>query len=83
MDSFTCLGVDFSYNGNFKKGIDKQVSHTRNALLGMRTRARKLHLKIDIQIELFDKLVPPVLLYGCEVWGFGDLKSIEIFKRKF
>ncbi len=49
----------------------------------MRTRVRELHLKTDIQIELFDKLVAPVLLYGCEVLGFGDLKPIEIFYRKF
>ncbi len=49
----------------------------------MRTRARELHLKIDIQIELFDKLVILVLLYGCEVWGLGELKPVEIFYRKF
>ena len=25
-------------------------------------------LPLDIQIELFDKLIVPILLYGCEVW---------------
>ncbi len=49
----------------------------------MSTRAWEIHLKIDIQIELFDKLVFPVLLHGCELWGFGDLKPIDIFYRKF
>ena len=33
--------------------------------------------------ELFDKTVLPVLIYGCEVWGFVDLKDVEIFYRKF
>ena len=25
----------------------------------------------------------PVLLYGCEVWGFVDLARIEVFYRNF
>ena len=29
---------------------------------------RKLMLPLDIQIELFDRLIVPILLYGCEVW---------------
>ena len=26
---------------------------------------------------LFDKIVKPILLYGCEVWGFSDNYVIE------
>ncbi len=48
----------------------------------MRTRARVLHLKTDIQIGFLEKLVFPVLLYGCEVWCYGDLKPNEIFCSK-
>ena len=29
------------------------------------------------RIELFDKLVTPILNYGCEVWGFCQAKQIE------
>ena len=36
-------------------------------------KSRSLLLPIDLQIELFDKLVKPILLYGSEVWGFGTL----------
>ena len=25
-------------------------------------------LPLDIQVELFDRLIVPILLYGCEVW---------------
>ena len=28
----------------------------------------KLMLPLEIQIELFDRLIVPILLYGCEVW---------------
>ena len=28
-------------------------------------------------------MILPILLYGCEIWGFENLESIEIFYRKF
>ena len=39
--------------------------------------------KIDIQCELFDKLVVPVILYGSELWGFTAFEMLEVFFRKF
>lgn len=33
--------------------------------------------------ELFDKMVVPILLFGCEVWGFEKLYSIERVHFKF
>lgn len=26
---------------------------------------------------MFDKIVKPILLYGCEVWGFGNIALVE------
>ena len=34
-------------------------------------------------LDLFDKMILPILLYGCEIWSFENLESIEIFYRKF
>ena len=68
---------------NLKKCITKQVNQGRKALFGMLAKARRLHLDIDIQLDLFNKLVVPVLLYGSEVWGFEDISLIEIFHRRF
>ncbi len=30
---------------------------------------RKLGLPIDLQLELFDRMIVQIMLYGCEVWG--------------
>ena len=33
---------------------------------------RKDGLSVNIQLDLFEKMVKPILLYGCEVWGFSN-----------
>ena len=38
---------------------------------------RLKQLPIDVQLQLFDSVVLPVLLYGCEIWGFENLAIIE------
>ena len=74
------LGVKLNYNGNYKKMIAKQITQARKALYCI---ARKLQLPIDIQCQLFDHLVLPILLYGSEIWGYEDLLQVEVFHRKF
>ena len=44
----------------------------------------RLHnLSIKCQLDLFDKTVKPILLYGCETWGFGKNDVIERVHLKF
>ena len=40
-------------------------------------------LPFDIQIDLFNKIVKPILLYGCEIWGFGNLDYIERVQLRY
>lgn len=46
-------------------------------------KAKKLRLPVDIQLDLFDRLVVPIMIYGCEVWGFENLKQIEIVHTQY
>ena len=41
------------------------------------------NLSIECQLEMFDKVVVPVLLYGSEVWGFENLDIIESVHLRF
>ena len=34
-------------------------------------------LSINCQLDLFDKMVKPTLLYGCEIWGLGNKEIID------
>ena len=82
-EEYKYLGVVFNYNGSFKKAIGQQIIQSRKAMFGLLERAKKLPLPIDITCELFDRVVTPILLYGCEVWGMSDIRDVEIFHRSF
>jgi hypothetical protein len=56
-------------NESFCKNKSKLVNQGKKSLYSILKKSRKLNLPIDLQIELFDTMVAPVLLYGCEVWG--------------
>ena len=82
-DDYIYLGIKFNYNGLFTKAIEKQIDQARKAMFIVLEKARKLQLPIDIILELFDKCVVPILLYGSEVWGWSNLRELEIFHRSF
>ena len=46
-------------------------------------KGRRLKLPTDIMLKLFDSCVAPILLYGCEVWGYENTDIIEKVHTKF
>jgi hypothetical protein len=47
-------------------------------------RKGRIHnLSIKYLLDLLDKIVKPILLYGCEIWGFGKNDIIERVHLKF
>ena len=44
---------------------------------------RNLSLPFDVQIDLFDKMIKPILLNGSELWGVGNVDIIEKVQLKF
>ena len=44
----------------------------RKAMNLLYKRIRNLNLPIDLQIKLFDHTIAPILLYGCEIWGYPN-----------
>ncbi len=37
----------------------------------------------DLQLDLFDRMIVPIMLYGCEVWGPENYTETEKFDLKF
>ncbi len=45
--------------------------------------SRNLDSPVDIEIELFNALIVPVLTYGCELLGDNIKRGIELVRMKF
>ena len=44
---------------------------------------RQFNLPLECQLDLFDNIVVPILLYECEIWGFESLDILERTYLKF
>ena len=77
------LGLIFNFNGSFTKAIKERLTPARKAMFSLNEKAVNLLLPPDIHLDLFDKMIAPIVLYGSEIWGYGNLEPLEIFYRKF
>jgi len=77
LNEFKYLGFIFNKKRKFSSMKKHVVNQARKALFGLYTNIRNLDLSIACQLKLFDNLVVPILTYGCEFWGVGDLSGIK------
>ena len=74
---FKYLGVVFKSTGSFNNcKVYLKVQATK-AMFALLSKGRVLNLPVDVMLELFDKTVLPIMLYGCEIWGFGNNNILE------
>jgi hypothetical protein len=41
------------------------------------------HLSVSCQLDLFDKIIIPMLTYGSEIWGYENIDILEKVHVKF
>ena len=80
---FKYLGVIFSRGGSFQASIKHNCEQAAKAMFLLIRKMKTLDLSVDTQIELFDKMIKPILLYGSEIWGYSNVKPIERIHVKF
>jgi hypothetical protein len=83
VNEYKYLGLLFSRSGSFNKAKQEIAKQATIAMYSLIKKAKDLCLSIDLQIDLFSKIVKPILLYGCEIWGFGNLDVLERVQLKF
>ena len=82
-DSYSYLGSLFNYDGKFNKAKCDLFARGNRAIFSLIPKCRQLNLPIDVQLELFDTLVVPTILYGCEIWGHEWFGISETLHLKF
>ena len=84
VENCTYLGVNFSRNNSFTKGLKERSPqiYQSQSVLDLHTLRHPSPSACHI-FELFDCLLKPKLLYGCEIWGNGSCKSLELYHTRF
>ena len=67
VDDYSYLGICFKYNGNFAKAKQHLVDQAQKALFSIYQKIRNNNIPFHMQLQLFDSLVEPILLYGTEL----------------
>ena len=75
LNEFKYLGFIFNKKRKFSSMKKHVVYQVKKTLFCLYTKIRILF--IACQLKLFDNLVVPILTYGCEFWGVGDLSGIK------
>jgi hypothetical protein len=82
-NEYKYLGLYLSRTKSFKKTKQHIADQANKAMFSLQKKIRSLNLTIDLQVDLFNKAIKPILLYGCEIWGFSGSKELEKIQLKF
>ena len=78
VNSFKYLGVFFTAGGSFSEAQNTLAGQAQKALFKLNKYLYKFtFISPKHRIELFDKLITPILNYASEVWGFKQANCIE------
>ena len=82
------LGIDIHHRLNYNYSIKKRMNGGWKAYFGLENNCKEANLVVwDKKKLLFETLVIPVILYGCEVWGCSisreSSRKIEKIQKSF
>ena len=60
------------------KAKNNQISQAKRATYGLLNEIMKFDLP-----DLYDKLSMPIMLYGCETWGFKNTQQVNVTCNSF
>ncbi|MCG8046717.1 MAG: reverse transcriptase domain-containing protein [Candidatus Thiodiazotropha endolucinida] len=83
VNEYKYLGIFLSKSGKYLNAKKHVAEQANNAMFSLLRKSRSLNLPLSMQIDLFNKMIKPILLYGCEIWAVGNLDIIERVQLKF
>ena len=84
VNKFTYLGIVFTTWGSFTETQNTLTGQARKALFLLEKYVYKfITLAISHMIDLFVKLILPILNYCSEVWGFIQANTVECVHLHF
>ena len=79
VSNFIYLGINFSTTGSFICTQKTLAGQAKKAMFSLNQyRSSFVEMNPHVSMELFDKLIVPILLYGSELWGFNEGRCVEL-----
>ena len=69
VQSYCYLDIDISASGSFGQAISNLNDKAGKAMFPLIDTIFKFDLNIKKSIDLFHRLIAPIVLYGCEIWS--------------
>ena len=88
VSSYRYLGINSHHQLNWNYSIEKMINGGQKDYFGLENNCKVANLVMwDKKKLLFETLVTPVILYGCEVWGCNisreSWRKIEQIQKRF
>lgn len=83
-DTYTYLGVEVSSNCNWEEAKATRIRKSTRALFKVYRNLNDFGtVTPSLVLRIFDSKILPILLYGCEIWGVGNIEDVISFANKF
>jgi len=84
VNKFSYLGIVFTPGGSFKIALETLSGAALKAIFKLKSYLIKFpDLKTSYMLDLFDKLVVPVLSYDSEIWAYTNVDVLERICLRF
>ena len=78
VSKFTYLAIVFTTGGSFNTTFEMLAAQALNAIYKLKSNLFIFPgITVQHKLDLFDKLILPILNYGSEVWGLNDSTQLE------
>jgi hypothetical protein len=78
VDQIKYLGITWDYTGNFGNAIKELKVRGMRAYFKIMSSLKSHNISSGkVAIKLFDSMVKPILLYGCQIWGQNFTKCLQ------
>ena len=83
VSDFLYLGIRLNYNNKMRVAQKDLYDRASRAMFSLLKKCNTKNIPLDIMIDLFDKLILPIITYGCEMWGFGNNDLVRKLQLKY
>ena len=76
VETYRYLGVDMSSDGGMDEEVNHRITEAKKAWGALKDVWKKRHISREAKVGMYEGIIEPSLLYGCEVW------SLKVHERK-